>query len=254
MLFSGRGQVELAVVDGSGNIGVRYDLGCLDALDVQIATDIWEKTEKCSGQNQIIGSGEKATKVTGSGTALEWKKRVLETLVRGSLKTQSGDKAGSITNELISGTVAALDYYDTKRVGISAVTITDSAGSPAAVTDFTVSDAAKGRILFDADFNPAGLTMPLKVNYTYAEPNYVALFTSGIKSVNLRYHYKNNQNNDGPGILELYKVNINPAKNLTLLNEENADFPFDFQCLADLTRSPSGVLGQFGRIIDASLT
>jgi hypothetical protein len=50
-------------------------------------------------------------------------------------------------------------------------------------------------------------------------------------------------------ILDLYRVAINPTKDLSLISEELQRFELSGRVLADTTKVNDPALGQFGRII-----
>ena len=256
MLFSGQGPVNFALRDpATGNNGKRFDMGCLDKLDLAFSLDQWKKKEACSGQRLDVASGIKGKSATASAEASEFRVAVFEQLTLGTSHTISGDKTGSVTAETIFGLIDVGDVYETKRAGITTVVITDSTPVTPLVVANTKYDVTgpTGKIAFNATFNAVGYVFPLKVAYTYSEPSYVSLFTRGLIGVNLRYRYLNTQNSDAPGLVELYNVNINPLTALPLINDEYASFPFTMDVLADPTKPAGGVLGQFGRIVDATL-
>ena len=50
-------------------------------------------------------------------------------------------------------------------------------------------------------------------------------------------------------VIDLYRVAINPAKELSIITEELLKFELSGQVLADTLKSATGDLGQFGRIV-----
>lgn len=50
-------------------------------------------------------------------------------------------------------------------------------------------------------------------------------------------------------MIDLYRVAINPAKDLSVIGTELMKFELSGQVLADLTKPAAGSLGQFGRIV-----
>ena len=50
-------------------------------------------------------------------------------------------------------------------------------------------------------------------------------------------------------VIDLYRVAINPAKELSIITDELLKFELSGQVLADLTKPVGGDLGQFGRLV-----
>lgn len=50
-------------------------------------------------------------------------------------------------------------------------------------------------------------------------------------------------------MIDLYRVAINPAKDLSVIGTDLMKFELSGQVLADLTKPAAGALGQFGRIV-----
>jgi len=50
-------------------------------------------------------------------------------------------------------------------------------------------------------------------------------------------------------VIDLYRVAINPAKELSIITDELLKFELSGQVLADLSKPADGELGQFGRVV-----
>jgi hypothetical protein len=53
-------------------------------------------------------------------------------------------------------------------------------------------------------------------------------------------------------IVDLYRVVLNPTKDLSLIGNDIQKFELDGRVLADLSKSDTGPLGLFGRVIQSA--
>ncbi len=250
MKFSGQGTAHFQKLNENGNRGKAYNLGCFDSLDIESNIEKWTHKESCSGFRQTDATGVTSIEMSASFVATDWSMKVFAELVQGNERTLSGDRTGTVTGETIDETaLAAGDYFFLKRRGATSVVITDSAGSPATVNAAHYSvDARTGKVTILPAFT-GSFTYPLRVAYTYQEPNWVSLGTQGIKSVFMLFDGVNTQNANSKVVAEFYKVNVNPASTLPLINEEYASFDGTIDFVADLSRPIDGSFGQFGRVL-----
>lgn len=253
MKFQGRGTVYAAVRDASGNYGVEFDFGCLDELKLGLKADTFTHIEKCSGADGIDYRGTKSLDGTVTIGFTEWKRKSLAQAMQASFRSLSGEKTGSITGEIINATeVLPGDKYRPKRGGATSVVITDSTPTTPAVVPSGQYNVAAGKITFDTDFDDSALIYPLKVAYTYAEPNYLSLFQAGQVELSLRFEGLNKANSLSAVTVELYRLLFDPASDIDFMSDEIAPFNLTGSLLVDDTKSASGNLGQYGRVMDAT--
>ncbi len=251
MKFQGNGRVYLAVRDANGAPGAFFFVGCADALSVAFAIEKFTHKEKCSGTNAVDYEGIKSKTASMNLTLTEFNKDNLELALNGTAKTTG--LTGTVTNEELPGSLAVGDIAvlggATPHQTIAALTITDS-DSPANTlvldTDYTV-DAATGFVTF-LNVTTGGLVQPFLANYSYTDKPYVSMFTAPVQEYWLRYNYINVANTNEKGLVDLYKVRLDPTSGLELINEEILSLAMSGSVLIDSDKSDTGDLGQFGRI------
>ncbi len=75
------------------------------------------------------------------------------------------------------------------------------------------------------------------------------MFTQPLPERWVRFEGLNTADSNREVVIDLYRVAINPAKELSVITSDLLKFELSGQVLADLTKSASGELGQFGRIV-----
>lgn len=161
--------------------------------------------------------------------------------------------AGTATAEAFTNgyTVLTADIgkaYKLAHTGVSAVVITDSAGSPATLslgTDYTV-DAVAGYITI---LSLGSYTQPFKAAYSYAAATQIGLMTADI--VEKYVYFRGINTAVSPAkytIFELYRVQFEPSKNFNFIDDNLGKFSFAGEALQDTSKSASATLGQFGYI------
>jgi hypothetical protein len=74
------------------------------------------------------------------------------------------------------------------------------------------------------------------------------MLVSGAAQYYLTFDGINTANNNAAVVVELYKVQLDPPANLSLITNELGIFEVSGSVLVDELRSTSGALGQFGKI------
>lgn len=143
------------------------------------------------------------------------------------------------------------------RKNISSLVIKDSAGSPATLTlgtHYTIEDADAGIIKFGPS-SLAGFTQPFTAAGTEGAGTAVGLLTQRQYERWLRFKGINIADDDRSCIVDLYKIQIEPAKDWTLLNTGNEPNKYEigFELLKDDTKLPSATLGQYGDYKEATV-
>jgi len=253
MKFQGRGTLRAAIRNAAGDYGIQFDFGCLDTLKLGLKADTFTHIEKCSGADGIDYRGTKSLDGSVTLEFTNWSRKAMAQALQANFHSISGDKTGTVTGEVINADLINIgDQYRTKRGGISAVVITDSAGAPATVSAGMYTVAADGTITFGATWLVGSLVLPLKVAYTYAESNYLSFFQSGQLELFLRFEGINKANANSPVTVELYRVMLDPATDIDFLSDEIAPFSLQGSMLIDSSKSAAGALGQYGRVMDAT--
>lgn len=142
------------------------------------------------------------------------------------------------------------------RKNISSLVIKDSAGSPATLTlgtHYTIEDADAGIVKFGPS-SLAGFTQPFTAAGVEGAGTAVGLLTQRQYERWLRFKGINIADGDKSCIVDLYKIQIEPAKEWMLLNSGNEPNKYEigFELLKDDTKLASATLGQYGDYKEAS--
>ena len=92
-------------------------------------------------------------------------------------------------------------------------------------------------------------TEPFTVDYAYGAAQSTAMFTQPLPERWIRFEGLNTADGNREVVIDLYRVAINPAKELSIITDELLKFELSGQVLADLTKPVGGDLGQFGRLV-----
>lgn len=252
MKFQGNGKVYLAPRNAQGAPGAFFFVGCADALDVAFAVEKFTHTEKCSGTNAVDYEGIKSKTASMSLTLTEFNEKNLELALNGT--AQGASAPGTVTSEELPDLLVDDDLVilggATPHQAITGLVITDSDSPPntlALNTNYTV-DAATGFVTI-VDLTSGGpFTQPLIAAYGYTDKPYVSMFTQPTREYWMRYDYINVANAGEKGLVDLYKVRLDPTSGLPLINEEILSLQLGGSVLIDNLKDDDGDLGQFGRI------
>jgi hypothetical protein len=246
--FSGQGRVYIANRDSNGNpLALRW-LGNVPELKVSLNVETIEHTESYSGQRLTDLSLIKKKDGEFTCAIEDFSIENLELTLYGQTSSVT---AGTVTNEALPTGVVAGGIYLLANQFVSSVVVKDSAASPATLTAGThyKVHAEQGAIEF---LNVAGFTQPFKVDYSYGAAMRLAMFKSAKPEVWLRFDGLNTADGNKRVIVDLYRVVLNPTKDLSLIGDELQKFELSGKVLADTTKSDTGPLGLFGRVIQAA--
>lgn len=247
--FSGQGYVRLSDRDANGvPQGYRW-VGDASKLTLSLKTDTQTKKESYSGLRTVADR-----LVTGVETDLtaQFEEMTYDNLALGVFGAAAAVVAGSVTAEQI-GPDAPVDgkAYYLKYPKVTSVVITDSAGTPATLTEgthYTVG-ADHGRIeLIDT----STFTAPFFADYSYGAHHNMPMFTKQVVEQSLRldgYNIANRSVAGGrPIIAELYIVQFDPADAIDFINDQYGVLALKGSAIRDATKPVDDVLGQFGRL------
>ncbi|MFZ6675379.1 hypothetical protein [Undibacterium sp. Xuan67W] len=246
--FLGQGKMFIASRDSAGNPKAQRWLGDVSAAKIGLKTDNVKHKESYSGQRATAKNIVVGKEATIDMTLMEISQDNLCLAIYGK---SSSIASGSVTGEVLPLALVAGDRVSLKYIKVSTVVITDS--TP--VTPLVVSalkydvDADFGTITFK---DVTGLVQPLKVAYTHAALDNVSVFTAPQPEVFLRYEGINLAEGNAPIVLEMYKVNTDPLKDLALITDKLADMNISASILIDNTKPVSDEFGQFGRILQVT--
>ena len=239
--FSGQGRVFIGARTSSGNPAGLNFVGNVPDLKVSLSVETLEHQESQSGQRltdlQII----KGKKGEFACTLEELIQTNLELSLYGSTTTVT---SGTVTDEPVIATAELGKLYLLGKQNVSSVVI--KAGAAAvADTKYTVN-AKHGSIQFN---DITGVTGAITASYSYGASSATAMFTQPLPERWVRFEGLNTADSNKEVVIDLYRVAINPAKELSVITSDLLKFELSGQVLADLTKSASGELGQFGRIV-----
>ena len=154
--------------------GDGWDMGHIGQWDVSFSPETVTAKDRKTGKR-----GDVATLVTGrtGEISIVAEEASANIMALNMSSTAVAQAAGNVTNEAFP-TVAAGDYVQLDGRIVSAVVITDSAGSPATLvagSDYEVVSSLNGLIRI---IDPAGFTQPFKAAYTNAAGSLLAAFSS----------------------------------------------------------------------------
>lgn len=239
----GQGKVYFAKRDANGNpLALRW-LGDVSAAKLGLKTTNAEQKESYSGQRGTVKRIVVGKEATFECTMMEISNDNLAANLSGKVtSTPSGSVTGEPLPTVVAGARVALDFPK-----VSALVITDSAATPVTLADTKYKlDPDFGAIDFK---DVTGATQPFKAAYTHAAVDSVAMFNAQQEDVFVRYEGINLAEGGAPIIIELYKVNAEPLKELALITDKFAEMQITAAVLIDGTKPVSDDMGQFGRII-----
>ena len=155
-----------------------------------------------------------------------------------------------MTGELLPNPVAPGSLYPLAMQNVSAVQVQDSDATPKTLPVSQYSVNAKHGSLVVLDATSGGpYTEPFTVDYAYGAAQSTAMFTQPLPERWIRFEGLNTADGNREVVIDLYRVAINPAKELSIITDELLKFELSGQVLADLTKPVGGDLGQFGRLV-----
>jgi len=242
--FSGQGEVSVAPIV-SGKAGAFRKVGNVPDFKPKFDISKKEKKESGSGQRLTVATIITENKSSFDATFDDWSKENLALATNG---TATAIAAGTVTNEPSPDNLVVGDIWALKRQKITALVIKDSATTPATVA------TSKYRII-DADYGTVeildvtGLTLPLTASYSAAAVDSVSFFTAPIAEVAVRFEGVNTADGMKKCLVELYRVALDPTKELGLITDDFEGIKMSGNLLVDITKPKDPVLGQFGRIV-----
>lgn len=247
MYFSGQGKLFVAPIV-AGVPGQFRWVGNVPDFKPAFDTSKIEHKESYSGQRLLDKVITTENKSTISAELEDWSKENLALAVRGQSNSLTGGSVAGAQADVSPATMAAGDIWALSHQKVSAVVVKDSAGSPATLVvgdDYTV-DATFGTITI---VDTTGYTLPLKAEYTYATVDVVAFFTQPIQEVAVRFEGVNTADGNKKVLVEIYRVALDPTKELGLITDDLGKFTLEGNALVDSTKTNDLVFGQFGRMV-----
>ena len=250
--FSGQGNVLVGPVNSSG-AGFR-EVGNASAFTVALTTETLEHKESQSGSRLTDLRLVTAQSAQLTLTLESFVFKNLELALYGA--NDAKPAAIAVVQTLPTGfgptNIGDLIYLDNMKV--SSVVVKDSTGVPITLvlgTDYSIHSADHGTLQVLSNW-AVGFVQPIKVTYNYAAQDATAMFKTAPPERTVVGNLLNTAAANAPFRIELYRVRFNPLANLAGISNEVAPMELTGAVLLDSTKASSGVLGQFGRIVQAT--
>ena len=239
--FSGQGRVYIGARDSNGNpLGLTF-VGNVPDLKVSLSVETLEHQESQSGQRLTDLQLIKTKKGEFACTLEELIESNLELALYGSTTTVI---TGTVTDEAVIATAELGKLYLLGHQNVSSVVVKAGATTVES-TQYTVN-AKHGSIQFT---DLTSVTGAIAVSYSHGAANITAMFTQPLPERWVRFEGLNTADSNKEVVIDLYRVAINPAKDLSVIGTDLMKFELSGQVLADLTKSAAGQFGQFGRLV-----
>jgi len=250
--YYGHGEGWLGTRDANGNVS-NFDIPLpqMDELTITLGT---EKVEHISKRYSLASKDLSVVSMmsgTGKMVCSVHSPDLLAMYLFGETSTVTGG-AFVAANAIFPTGVAVGDILPIPggRKHISSLVIKDGAVSPVTLTlgtHYTIEDADAGVIKFGPS-SISSFTQPFTAAGTEGSSTAVGLLTQRQYEKWLLFKGINIADGDKACIVDLYKIQIEPAKEWMLLNSGNEPNKYEigFELLKDSTKSATSALGQYG--------
>lgn len=244
MYFSGQGKLKIApITAGILAAGYRWVGNVPDFKPAFAATKLDHK-ESYTGQRLPDKSITTELKSTFSATLEDWSPENVALATRGKVEKTT---SGAVTDDTSPATLKVGETWLLKNSNVSALVITDSAGTPVTVdTDDYVADLTYGTVEL---VNAGTYVLPLKAAYTKGVVEVVPFFTEAVKEVSILFEGINTADENKKVRAEIYRVALDPTKELGLITENFGQFVLEGTALIDESKGEDPLFGKFGRIM-----
>lgn len=219
-----------------------YEVGNCPSLSIDLAVETIEHTESWSGQRmtdlRLIKAKKASVKMTLEGFSLD-------NLALGLYGTPATRAAGTVTAESLGTVQAGMVYPLANPIGVSGVVVKDGANTTVSASQYEL-DATFGTIKV---LDTTGTTMPWSVDYSYGAAKNLVMFLNNPPARKLRLRGVNTAQSNAPVMVELYRVQFDPIKNLSMIQDDLGKLEFEGSALADPTKANDPTLGMFGRVL-----
>lgn len=244
--FSLQGIAYLGDRQTNGKPGALRDVGDASVLQAQFTADVSTRNESRSG-NRLPSA--RLAKAKGCTVTLTLNEANADNLALGLYGTPATVASGSATDEESATGLAVGDLIALDHGNISALTATDSAGSPVTLdadTDYEIVSAAGGIVKI---LNIGAYVQPFKWSYSYAAGINLAMFTQQAPERYLVFDGKNTVEGDSSVVrAEFYRVVFDPLSALDLISADFGTVELKGSVLYDDVNAADSNLGGFGRL------
>lgn len=245
MYFVGQGKVLIGSRDSLGNPKALRFVGNVPELKFSIKTDVLEHKESTSGQRATDARVIKGKSADFTCKLEDFDKENLALVLYGASTTVA---AGTVTAEAFPAGLVAGDFVALKGQAVTSLVIKDSAATPATLVDGTDYElnAEHGSVRI---LNAGTYVQPFKADYSKGAVTSTNMLTQPLPERFVRFEGLNIADSNKPVVIELYRVAIDPLKELAMIGEEFAAFDLSGSVMIDALKANDPVMGQFGRIV-----
>lgn len=242
-LFSFQGKVWAGERSSAGKLLKPDWAGNVPTMTLQLSTESTNKTESFSGNRLQYGRLQRGKTATLNITFDEW---LPQNIALAIWATQLDVAGSTVTGEVLPTALVAGDYVKLDHPFVSALAITDSAGTPATLPtgNYKLESPNAGLVQL---LDPGALVQPFKAAYTYAARESFTMFTDAPPERYILLDGINTETNE-PVIVTLYRCKFDPVSDLAFINEEYGSFSLAGSVLYDVVNAANANLGGFGRI------
>jgi len=252
MYFSGQGKLFVAVRNSLGKPGAFRYVGNVPELKVSLSVDKIQHHESVTGQRLLDFQMVKENKCTVDFSLEEFSSENLALALYGTAE-DAPTTPTTVTGEVLPLGIETGDYIRLDGVNISTLAITDSTAVtpkvPVLGTDYVIENAKGGTINWIGD--PTSFVQPFIAAYSQAGAENVTFFSETVPERWFRFEGLNTADTVGGSqvLVEVYRVILDPMKELDLINDDLAKFEMSGSALYDATAALDSTLGPFGRLL-----
>jgi hypothetical protein len=254
MYLRGQGKFYIGTRDALGNPQALRWVGNVPELKLGLETENLEHKESSSGQSLTDLKIPKGKSTSVNFTLEDFNKDNLAMALYGvSLSIAAG---APIVDEALGGTpaitVLAKDmvFIGSKRNAGGTVVLKDSSGTAKTLgpnVNYIHEPFSNTITLIDVTTG-GPFVGPLKLSYTPGISTELGMFTTPQADLFMRFVGMNMADSGRIVTCDLYKVSVNPTKELSFITDELAQLQIEGAAIMDPTKPANALLGQFGAI------
>lgn len=239
------GRVALHERTSAGLQGIGFEVGNCPKLSIKAEPKSVERNESMTVARAPYRRMTQATMASVELVTDEFNKKNFALAARARVDEVAAD-AGTTLNHTFPTGVVVDSVLSVPKRNINTLVVTDSTGSPKTLTvdvNYNV-DLFSGRIKI-LDLTEGGpYVQPLKAAYKQGAVTVMAGLTVPDQEMWLTLAGQNTDNNGAPGVLDVYRLRLDPAQVVEYLTSEYNDFTLTGSALLDSTKLPNAVGGQ----------
>lgn len=241
----GQGKVYIGRRTAAGKPSRLRWVGDCDEFRLSLSSEKREIKESYSGQ-RLTGASVNVGKT--ATVSLNLREFTIDNLAIALYGTAVSQGTGEVEGEVL-GEAEIGDVLPFAKANVADVLVYDSSeGTPKELTEGThyILNRRHGSIEIKA--LPVGVTMPLKVDYSYGNAKSVAAFAQPTPDRFVLFEGINLATEESV-VIEVYRVRFNPLQELSAIGDDFGAMMLEGDALIDSTKSIDSELGQFARII-----